>query len=452
MTNRLYYKNAYQKTFEARVTGCVPCEKGYAVTLDQTAFYPEGGGQPCDLGTLWLMEESAAANQSCAAECGSDVAASQRCAAECNGVAAAIPVIDVQEAKSSLTAVTAAMVNEDAASEKLPAGEVPTAEIPAGEILHICGAPLPMGAKVRGELDWQRRITNMREHSGEHIISGIICHSYGVNNIGFHMGKDYVTIDFDGLLTEEQIFAAQQKANLKVMENVEILAEYPDKETLSELHYRSKKEIEGDVRIVTIPGADVCACCGTHVRSTGEVGPICVTGSEHFKNGIRLTILIGDKALADYAQKTENIRRISTLLSAKPENTADAVDKLQDSYTQLKTEYTGLRMELLAQKVDAIAPGTPSAVLFEQGLSPMEVRKLADKLQAKADFSAVFSGDDKEGYKYVICSQSTDVIAFGKAFNAALNGRGGGKAPMIQGSLITRRKEIEAYLSGQGLL
>ena len=291
----------------------------------------------------------------------------------------------------------------------------------------------------------------MREHSGEHILSGIICRSYGVNNVGFHMGKDCVTIDFDGLLTEEQIQAALWTANMKVMENVEILAEYPDPDTLSALEYRSKKELTKDVRIVTIPGADVCACCGTHVRFTGEVGPICVTGTEHFKSGIRLTILIGEKALKDYAQKTENVKRISTLVSAKPEQTGDAVDKLQESYAQLKMEYTGFRLEILEQKVEAIPAGSPHAVLFEQGLSPMEIRKLADKLQAKADFSAVFCGNDAEGYKYVICSAKTDVIAFGKAFNAALNGRGGGKAPMIQGSLSAGRSEIEAFLTQQGI-
>lgn len=411
MTNRLFYKDTYQKEFEATVTGCFPCEKGYAVTLDQTAFYPEGGGQPCDLGTIYIDDR-------------------------------AIAVTDVQEAAGDAPAVTG------------ETSEVPlTTALPSkDDILHYCEAPVQVGTKVRGVLDWQRRITNMREHSGEHIISGIICHNYGVNNIGFHMGKDYVTIDFDGLLTQEQILAAQWQANLKVMENVEILAEYPDKDTLAVLRYRSKKEIEGAVRIVTIPGADVCACCGTHVRSTGEVGPICVTGTEHFKNGIRLTILIGEKALRDYAQKTENTGRISTILSAKPENTADAVEKLQENYTQLKTEYTGMRLELLNQKADALPAGSPSAILFEQNLSPMEVRKLADKLQTKAAFCAVFSGDDQDGYKYVIISSQTDVVSFGKAFNAALNGRGGGKAPMIQGSLTASRKEIEAYLTEQNLL
>ena len=385
MTTKLYYEDAYIREFEAKVTACLPSGDGYQILLDRTAFYPEGGGQPCDLGTFSYEDH-------------------------------VISILDTQE-------------NEEA------------------DILHFSKESIPTGTMIHGKIDWERRITNMREHSGEHILSGIICHSYHVNNVGFHMGKDCVTIDFDGLLTEEQIMAAQWKTNLVIMENLPIICEYPDKDTLSSLEYRSKKALEGEVRIVTIPDADVCACCGTHVRSTGEVGPVSVTAMEHFKNGVRLTILIGEKALRDYAQKAENIKRISTLLSAKPEQTGDAVDRLLTGYNQLKTEYTGLRLELLDNKVEAIPDGSPSVILFEQGLSPMEVRKLADKLQSKAAFSAVFCGDDTEGYKYVICAREMDITAFGKAFNAALNGRGGGKPPMIQGSVSASRKEIEQYLA-----
>ena len=399
MTQRLYYEDAYIKESEATVTACIPTDCGYYIVLDRTVFYPEGGGQPCDQGTLLA-----------------------------DGLR--IRVTDTRECS---------------AVSDIPEGIAPH------DILHLCDAPIPPGTKVHGRIDWQRRITNMREHSGEHILSGIICSSFHVNNVGFHMGKDCVTIDFDGLLTEEQIAQAQWKANLAIMENLPIICAYPDKNQLSSIEYRSKKALEGDVRIVTIPGADVCACCGTHVRSTGEVGPISVTAMEHFKNGVRLTILIGEKALRDYAQKSENVKRISTLLSARPEQTGEAVDRLLNNYNQLKTEYTGLRLELLDGKVEAIPAGTPSVVLFEQGLSPMEVRKLADKLQAKSAFSAVFCGDDTEGYKYVICAADRDVNAFGKAFNAALNGRGGGKQPMIQGSVAATKETVINWLASQGI-
>lgn len=384
MTQRLYYEDAYRKEFDARVISCTPIENGYEVILDRTAFYPEGGGQPCDRGILggWAVE-------------------------------------DVQEG-----------------------GEV---------VRHICSGCLAPGSRVHGKIDWNRRLTHMREHSGEHIISGIICKTHGYSNIGFHMGEEYVTIDFSGRLTAEEIAAAEKAANEKVLEDVEILAEYPDAEALKTLEYRSKKELDGAIRIVTVPGADVCACCGTHVRRTGEIGPIKVIGSEHYKSGIRLNILIGEKALADYAQKFENARKISTLLSVKPEAIGDAVEKLQESMNALKLECGALKRKLLEQKADAILPGQKAAVLFEQGLTPAEVRKLADKLQEKAEFAAVFCGSDGEGYQYVICSRTLDTAAFGKELNRALEGRGGGKNPMIQGSMQASREKIEAFLKERDL-
>lgn len=356
MTKRLYYEDAYLTEFEAEVVSCRETEGGCIVVLDQTVFYPEGGGQPCDLGILHVLdrEKSGSAEKS-------DAGLSEGSEEELSEVR----VLDVQEG--------------------------------GGEVLHFCSEPLVAGTRVRGRIDRARRLTHMREHSGEHIISGIICKTHGYSNIGFHMGKDFVTIDFSGILTEEDIAAAERAANEKVLEDVEILAEYPDAEALKALDYRSKKELDGAIRIVTVPGADCCACCGTHVKRTGEIGPIKVIGSEHYKSGIRLNILIGQKALADYAQKSENSRKISTLLSVKPENTAEGVEKLLEAMNALKLEYGALKMQLLEQKVEAIPAGEKSAVLFEKGLTPVDVRRLADRLQEKAEFAAVFCGDDQEG-------------------------------------------------------
>lgn len=409
MTRRLYYEDAYQTEFEAKVADCRAVQNGYEVILDQTAFYPEGGGQPCDRGALNSLNRETG--------CGSGLCGGEP-AAENDDEMADVHVLDVQE--------------------------------DGGEVLHLCDRPLRAGTCVRGRIDWTRRLTHMREHSGEHIISGIICRTHGYSNIGFHMGKDFVTIDFSGMLTEEDIAAAERAANEKVLENVEILAEYPDKEALKTLDYRSKKELDGAIRIVTVPGADCCACCGTHVKRTGEIGPIKVIGSEHYKSGIRLNILIGQKALADYTQRFENTGRISTLLSVKPENTAEGVEKLLESMNALKLEYGALKLKLLEQKVEAIPAGEKSVVLFEKGLTPVDVRRLADRLQEKAAFAAVFCGDDQKGYQYVIISRQLDVSAFGKAFNRALNGRGGGRNPMIQGSVAALRDEIEAFLRKAG--
>lgn len=384
MTRRLYEEDAYRREFEGRVKRCVPAGDGWEVVLDQTAFYPEGGGQPCDLGQLGEAEVS-----------------------------------DVQERE--------------------------------GEIFHRCSSPFGQGTVVHGRIDWGRRLTHMREHSGEHILSGIICRTHGCSNVGFHMGKECVTVDFSVLLTPEQIREAERAANDKVLENVEITATYPGAEELEALEYRSKKALEGPVRIVTIPGADVCACCGTHVRRTGEVGPIKVIGSEKFKGGSRLQLLIGEKALADYGERFESIQKISALLSAKPGETALAVEKLQRAENELKLALGALKMRLLEEKAESVPEKTACSVIFEQGLTPVDVRRLADRLAKRAAFAAVFNGCDGEGYQYVMCASGKDIVAFGREFNQALQGRGGGREPMIQGYVGAVREEIQDYLQRKGV-
>ena len=398
MTGRIYYEDAYRKEFDAQVVSCRACERGYEVVLDRTAFYPEGGGQPCDLGTL---RET-------------DAVPGGEWPERSESVENAAEVLDVQEA--------------------------------GGEVVHICSRAFSTGSRVHGIIDWRRRIACMREHSGEHVLSGIICRSYGCSNIGFHMGKDFVTVDFSRRLTDEEIAAAQEAANRKVMEDVEIRAWYPDEKTLETLEYRSKKELEGQVRIVEIPGADVCACCGTHVRRTGEIGPIRVIGKEHYKSGIRLNLLIGEKALADYGEKSAEAAKISALLSVPAERIGEAVEKLQEEFAALKMQYTAFRLKWLESEAESAADGQKMGVLFEEGLTPVEVRKLADRIQQKAELAAVFSGTDEGGYQYVICSRIRDVAALGREFNRALSGRGGGKNPMVQGSVKAKRKQIEAFL------
>ena len=349
------------------------------MVLDQTAFYPEGGGQPADQGRL-----------------------------------AEADVLDVKEG-----------------------GE---------EIVHICDRPLVPGSTVHGTLDWNRRFRFMQQHSGEHIFSGIVHVLFGYDNIGFHMGKDCVTVDFSGLLSEEEIALVERKANEAVLSDLEILTDYPSGEELERLDYRSKKELEGQVRIITVPGSDVCACCGTHVKRTGEIGPIKAVASEHYKSGIRISLQIGWKALEDYEEKHRNIREISALLSVPPQETAGAVRRLQEQLQELKAANVALRQKQLDRMVEEVPEGTQRAVRFEEDLNPVEVRMLADRLAQKAVFAAVFSGNDEEGYKYVMCSSQLDVAALGKSFNEALNGRGGGRNPMVQGSVKAEKEKIEEFL------
>ena len=406
MTEKLYYIDAYQKEFEAVVTGCEKREKGYVIYLNRTCFYPEGGGQPCDLGQLFLKGERAT--------CMDKEEGNLILSGCCTEQERSVEVYDVQEE--------------------------------AEKVAHFCKEAIDVGTVVTGRIDWNRRLKHMREHSGEHIISGILCETYGLHNVGFHMSKEFITIDLDGVLSWEQVLEAEKKANAVVMQNVEIQALYPEKEILKTMYYRSKKELEGQVRIVRIPNADVCACCGTHVKQSGEIGMIKVVNMENFRKGIRLTLLIGEKAYTDYVQKQENIKRIGALLSVKPEKTGDAVQKLWEDFNQLKLDFGALKMQVLEQKAQAIELGSKSAILFEEGLSALELRKLAEKLAERANFSAVFCGNDVEGYKYVICDNTRNITEFGKRFNVALHGKGGGRDAMIQGSVVASRLEIEQFL------
>lgn len=377
-TKRLYDENSYIREFDARVLSCEEGKNGYEVVLDETAFFPEGGGQPADQGFL------------------NDVR-----------------VTDVRDKKDY--------------------------------VLHICSQSLKPGSLVHGRIDWERRFLHMQQHSGEHIFSGIVHRLHGYDNIGFHMGKDFVTVDFSGLLTEEEIAEAEKQANTVVLTNERILAEYPCARELETLEYRSKKEIDGAVRIVTVPGADVCACCGTHVKRTGEIGPIKVTSSEHYKTGIRLTLEIGWRALEDYEEKHRNVKAISALLSVKPEETAAAVQKQQELMQELRLQNNGLKQRLFEMMVKEIPEGQEKTVIFEDGLNAVEIRKLADMLSERTGLAAVFSGSDGDGYKYVVCSRQKDAAALGKDLNRELNGRGGGKNPMIQGSVQAEKAEIREF-------
>ena len=377
-TKRLYDENSYIREFDARVLSCEEGKNGYEVVLDESAFFPEGGGQPADQG---FLEDAL--------------------------------VTDVRDKKDY--------------------------------VLHICSQSLKPGSLVHGRIDWERRFLHMQQHSGEHIFSGIVHRLHGYDNIGFHMGKDFVTVDFSGLLTEEEIAEAERQANTVVLANERILAEYPCARELETLEYRSKKEIDGAVRIVTVPGADVCACCGTHVKRTGEIGPIKVTSSEHYKTGIRLTLEIGWRALEDYEEKHRNVKAISALLSVKPEETAAAVQKQQELMQELRLQNNGLKQRLFEMMVKEIPEGQEKTVIFEDGLNAVEIRKLADMLSERTGLAAVFSGSDGEGYKYVVCSRQKDAAALGKDLNRELNGRGGGKNPMIQGSVQAEKAQIREF-------
>ena len=319
-----------------------------------------------------------------------------------------------------------------------------------GEVVHYCESPLSVGETVEGRLDYDRRFEFMQLHSGEHILSGLIHEKFGYENVGFHMGADFVTIDFDGMLTEADLREMEAAANEVVWKNVPVQVTYPDAEQLKTIPYRSKKELSGWVRIVTIPGADICACCGTHVQHTGEIGLVKIFSCVKFHEGVRLEILCGRRALAYLNTVCEQNHINSGLLSAKPFETAAAVQKMQEDLAALKLKAGKLEEQSFRTKAENYV-NKGSVVLFEDGLDAEGVRKLAAAvMEVCGGRAAVFSGSDAEGYKYAIGEGNGDLRAFVKSLNTALNGRGGGKPFFAQGSVRADRAAIEAFFEEEG--
>lgn len=316
-----------------------------------------------------------------------------------------------------------------------------------GEIYHTVTSPLEVGAVVTGRLNWEVRFDRMQQHTGEHMISGLVHSRFGYDNVGFHLGEDYCTMDFNGPITKEELKEIELEANRGVFANLKVGIAYPSKEELKALEYRSKIEIEGQVRIITVPGYDVCACCAPHLGSTGEIGLIKLVHMINYKGGERITMLCGFRALADYNIKEENGKTISSLLSAKEYEIADAVAHLKDEAGSLKGKIASLNQKMLAYRAAEIPVEEDVVAVFDPELSGSGPRELMNLLLNKgAKVCAVFAGNEDDGFRYVIGSRERDVRPVCKRLNEAFGGRGGGKPEMVQGSLLGNEEAIRTEL------
>ena len=377
-TEKLYYADPFLKTFTATVLDCQPGKNGFVVTLDRTAFYPEGGGQPADHGVL-------------------DRAA----------------VTDVHEKN--------------------------------GVVLHNVDSAVEIGKTVTGVIDWARRFDHMQQHSGEHICSGLICGRCHCDNVGFHMGTDMVTIDFNADIPWEELLEIEAQANQYIYEDHPIDIQFHRGAELDAIDYRSKKPLEGDVRIVAFPGADCCACCGTHVLRSGQVGMVKFLSVQKFREGVRIELLCGKRAL-DYLSRTwEQAKTIGQRLSVKPVDAAAAVERLENELSAAKLRCAQLEESVFAAIAQEQA-GKGDVLLFQPPMKPDSVRKLADAAaKTCGGLAAVFAG---EGIHYAYAlgrADGQDISAQVKAMNAALHGRGGGRNGFAQGSVEAERSAIEAF-------
>ena len=315
-----------------------------------------------------------------------------------------------------------------------------------GVIYHETKEALEAGTHVAGKVDFTARYDKMQQHTGEHILSGIVCSAYGYSNVGFHLSTEITTLDFDGELSAEQVHELEVKANEKIYENIPVQVLFPSKAELNEMDYRSKIEIEGQVRIVEIPGVDRCACCAPHVKSTGEVGMIKILSCDRHRGGCRLTIVCGMRALKDYQQKQESVGKVSAALSAKPERIAEAVVHLQEQQAALREQLNHIQAMYLQEKLEKITAEEACVCIFEESLDSIAVRNFVNGAMERCDgVCGAFMGSNEKGYYYILGSKTVDVREISRKLNAQFNGKGGGKAQMVQGSLRGKEEEIRRF-------
>ena len=378
-TRKLFYEDPHLTKFQATVLSCEETEKGYQITLDQTAFYPEGGGQACDLGTLGNAQ-----------------------------------VLDVQEHGTS--------------------------------IVHLCNNALTPGSTVEGIIDWLRRFDQMQQHTGEHIISGIVFDQYGFHNSGFHMGTDGMEVDFDGVIPQEDIPWIEEKANEYVWKNLPVNCFIPSPQELATITYRTKRELPWPVRIVQIPGVDSCACCGIHTAFTGEVGLIKISSCVKLRGGVRLVMRCGKRALEHIATVYEQNRLVSQAFSAQMEQTGEAAQKMLDALAAEKLRVNALQKQVFHSIAKDYA-GQEHVLHFAENLDGGQLRELADTIAGViSGYAAVFSGADGQ-YAYCLASRTEDLRQVNKDMLQTLSGRGGGKPNFQQGMVQASRDSIEAFFA-----
>lgn len=397
-TKRLFDKNVMQRECEAVVVRTEPYHEGYAVVLDQTVFFPEGGGQLSDTGTLTAGEK-------------------------------ALPVKHVHEK--------------------------------AGEIFHETKEPLAPGTKVVAKIDWPVRFNHMQQHCGEHMLSYAFYKLFGAHNVGFHMSADMVGIDLDREVDWQQALQAERFTNREIQEDRPVTTKLVPAEEAAKMNLRKfNDKLTGILRIVTVEGSDSCTCCGTHPTSSGMVGLVKIFKVEKHKEGSRISFLCGREALERVEQYMLAALDASNLLSIKETELPDGIARLQQEKKELGerlTECTGKLLEYRIEEMKA-HPATTEAghakfVFLESDMTPKEAKALAKRLgEIPEAFSAIFyQNGERLNYMFL----ATDGAAVNcqqviRTVNEAFGGRGGGRPESCQGSAICPadwREKAEALMS-----
>lgn len=374
----LFYRNNYLTEFEATVVDCIEENGKVKVILSETAFYPEGGGQPADTGEI-----------------------------------SGVKVIHVEEKN--------------------------------GVIYHIVDEPIESGKRVFCKINFEKRFANMQNHSGEHIVSGIICSMFNADNVGFHMGKDCVTMDFNTIISDEQLREIELKANEAIYKNIEINSRFISEEESENIEFRSKKELKGDIRLVEVPGFDICACCGIHVTRTGEIGVIKLLSADKYKAGVRISMLTGKRALENYTEVYNELNKISTSLSLKHIEAFNGVTELKLELDNIKKDRNRINNELFDYKLNKIDT-KENLVLVEDDLSSGDIKILCEKLKSKVTQIAGVFSKNINGYSFMIVSDSINLQNITTNLREKFRAKCGGKTNVIQGQFEGNIDEIKLFI------
>ncbi len=381
-TEKIYEKDGMCMSFDANILETRETKRGLALILDKTAFFPEGGGQTADTGTI-----------------------------------GGVRVLDVQTVD--------------------------------GEILHYVES-IPKGTSVFCELDADERLRKMQNHLGEHLLCGAIHRAHGFENVGFHLGADYMTFDVSGPMTAEEIYAAEVEANKAIAADAPVRCYVPTAEELHALDYRAKSEkLESaeEIRIVDVEGFDRCACCAPHLDRAGKVGLIKIVDAMHYKGGMRFWALCGFDALKDYDTRLTEIRALSSLFSAKPHEVVSAANAKMDEISQLKASIGAMRKEIVKLKLALIPPQNESVIIFEDDMDALSMRELATAGAEKTNgIFAVFAGNDESGYRFTATAKNAPLKALAAEIRKALKGKCGGSDLMITGQVSCTKDEATAFL------
>ena len=393
-TFELYYSHPYKTDFEADIISIDACdtkENTYKVILNQTLFFPEAGGQSCDKGEIIF--------------------------------------------ENITTAVENVQIDKD------------------GIITHYIHSSSPLDTKslvdtgIRGRIDWEHRFSNMQQHSGEHIFSGIVHEKYGYDNVGFHLSDNSVTMDYNGYLTPDEAYEIEAIVNKVIADNVDVTCSFPRDTELENIDYRCKGELSGDVRIVEIKGVDICACCCPHVAKTGEIGLLKVISSIKYKGGTRLSILCGFRALKDFSSLQADMNELRTLLSSELSEVVNNVAAIKNERDELKIKLREANKAKLISEIDHLSYSSGALIFTDEVDAKSQREALNYLIERRDNYCGILVGDDKKGYSYLIGSNNLDSVLVQTKLKEGLNAKGGGKKEMIQGFAEASRNEIEALLN-----